>query len=295
MLHESFKVIVLALVILLALYVLGSKLGSKLGIKLGITSNSTPKEYSVADYASVDHKDISYAEMPPVEQSVIPQVDTLGRAVDGLNYLNKKQLTDIHHSLEDMVGNEQPSSWITPQRGGSRMLGGEVDNIVYSGDLVNLVANRHKMVLKKGNSYVTALHVLDNTTPDNLFKFRLELNNGHNELKRVPIMYNDAVKMAYNDDQAQTVYLNGEEVLNSLKLGNTDNTDTFRLVPVDTTTSGPVQYGQSFKIQRVGSSNTYLRISDKDDHKVYTDAIEKDATLFKLKAKAGCGPLWRLK
>lgn len=276
----------------------GSGSGSRSGSKYATVSDAGTSW--VAD-GGMTNENLEWSQ--PIEHSIISQVDTLGRAIEGLEHLHKGRLNEaemedgskgvfsIHQTLEDA----QLGTRI--QRGGAadsakRGLQGDVNALVYSGDLITLVSRGgQRMILKSGEKNVSTVHQLDNTTPDHLFKLRLELADGHSELKRVPIMYGDSIRIAYNDDDAQTVYLNHQGDLNVLK----NSQIYFKLVGVGTNSRGQVQYGQKFNIMciRGAGESSYLRVDTKAG-KIHTNSGLPHATVFRIDHKPGCGPLWRL-
>jgi len=167
---------------------------------------------------------------------------------------------------------------------------------LYSGDLISLSAkDGSKVMLVDGSNFVRAVPADKAAGLGNkLFKLRVELVQGHSNLKMVPVKYNDLVKLVYNDGLAQAVTLNHSGDLNNLK-NNRDIIFKLARKNNDKDAGGVVNLKDEFVIRKgnEGSGNASFLKVNTDRMKIETDSSIQTATTFTLAPQKGCGPLWR--
>lgn len=172
---------------------------------------------------------------------------------------------------------------------------GEIaDNTLVSGELITIAdESGNKLVSNKGSNFVT-IGTSDPVTGDKLFKLRVQLVNGHSNLKMVAIKPNIPVNLVYSDNMGVDHMINGNETLNVMASGG----ERDRAFIIEPTTAGEAQgvvnKEQSVVIKRAleGNLSSYLKVNE---NRIETTSNKANATTFKISSIKGCGPLWRFK
>lgn len=289
-----------------------------------VTKPHIQQDHAAYDTLIATELDGGVEEAKPAEQ-----VNTIERFIDdrmALDYYERDRgtKTDVHEAFESHITNQHVptveafdgdntavyqnyKAGVGPTAGERGLVYGtlavkpgdkhnsRIAGTLYSGDLITLTTkDGAKVMLVDGSSFVRAVPADKASGLGNkLFKFRMELVQGHSDLKMVPIKYNDMIKLVYNDGQAQAVTLNHSGDLNNLK----NNRDIiFKLVRKDKPDDKSVANLKDEFVLRKGNEGvgnaSFLKVNG-ERMKIETDSSIQEATVFTVAPQKGCGPLWR--
>ena len=219
---------------------------------------------------------------------------------------NELQLDDLHDNYNNIsiYANYDVNA---PSIGDAGLLHGQIQvhhhdkhrsrlsNIIYSGDLIQLICCNNSILTYYGNDLLMLQHNSQQSEKKNLLtKLRLIADN-HNSNQRllIPITYGQNVFMEFNIlGDSQSRFIGYDQKLQVLPF---QKSQLFRLYKASNLLDrGIIRIGDQIIIAITGcpqnQNNIYLTVNN--DYSIRTDGFYNQAIHFEITTNIGCGPNW---